>query len=93
MFGGSMITRRLLSSLGGSCIVVAVMGCNALVGNEDIDYTDRSSGISTTTDAGPDDPGTATADGSASDDASATGTDAEAIEDAANPGLDASADD
>ncbi len=32
--------RRLLASLTASAVVVALIGCNVIVGNEDITYTD-----------------------------------------------------
>ncbi len=35
-----MRTRRLFSSFAGSVVVAALMGCNAIVGTEDIDYRD-----------------------------------------------------
>ena len=83
-----MISRRLASSFAGSCFIVAVMGCNALVGNEDVDYTDTTTKKSTPDagDAGkgpivgpnsPDKDASASSDASFGDDAS-TITDASA---------------
>ena len=36
----SMRTRRLFSSFAGSLVVAVLMGCNAIVGTEDIDYVE-----------------------------------------------------
>ena len=85
-----MISRRLASSFAGSCFIVAVMGCNALVGNEDVDYTDTTTKKSTPDagDAGKGpsvDPSSPDTDAAASFDAS--------IDDDASPITDASADD
>ncbi|MBX3205607.1 MAG: hypothetical protein KF764_11105 [Labilithrix sp.] len=35
-----MRTRRLFSSFAGSVVVAVLMGCNAIVGTEDIEYVD-----------------------------------------------------
>jgi len=35
-----MRTRRLFSSFAGSVVVAVLMGCNAIVGTEEIDYED-----------------------------------------------------
>ena len=46
-----MRTRRLFSSFAGSLVVAVLMGCNAIVGTEAIDYEDSSD----PTDEEPDD--------------------------------------
>lgn len=60
-----MRTRRLLSSFTGSVIVAALMGCNAIVGTDEIDYFDP-------TEAPDDEPG------SNEPDSNANGRDADA---------------
>ena len=47
----SMRTRRLFSSFAGSLVVAVLMGCNAIVGTEEIDYVDPTD----PTDQEPDD--------------------------------------
>ena len=77
-----MISRRLLSSLAGSCVFAALVGCNAIVGNEDVAYTETT----TTKKNAPSEAGptvapanpTSTTDGGI-DDASATGDDEDIV--------------
>lgn len=48
-----MVPRRLLRSLAGSAVVTALIGCNAVVGNEDITYVE---GETTPGDENPEEP-------------------------------------